>query len=837
MAAPRIPAVLPADLKSIKCWLVWRLTQIAGEKKPRKVPFYTNGSPRSGDQGTEPDRAQLVSFDEAAATCRKGRYSGVGMAVLPEWGIVALDFDNVVQDGVVDARVLAVVAGTYAEISPSGTGVRAFMRGSLASKKDIKEERSRVKGADFYPVEFFGHNGFVTVTGDVLPECSMWGHDTVLADLTPAALKLYEQRFGTPNAVVTTGGGSDDLSWLMAVTPKLGLTLEQVKQALDALVNDFDYDGWVKVGMAVHHETDGSEEGFELWDAWGQKSSTYTTEKYGRERWRSFGRNTSSAPTTFRHVLSLVKDVVKIESEQQVEDRYQATAGWRNSISEAADERTLRETICPAISQDARLGDVEREALAHLLRDTLKKKGCVIAIGQARNLIAPPKVVREQTDADMPLWAMGWCYVGTHDKFFLHDSNEWLTTQGFNAKFNREMPRREDGQIIKSASWYALEDLEIEHVNRAVYIPWGGDLFDLNGERCVNLYRPSSVPKETATLSAKGQEAVAVVKRHLSLALGGRADLMELVLAWMAHNVQKPGIKIRWSLLFKGIPGDGKSTIGTLLKAVMGEPNVKNISPEALASDFTSWGEGAAVGLFEEVRIVGENRYNIFNSIKPYITNDSVPILRKGKDEYEIVNVTNYMGFTNYSDALPLDDNDRRWLIVFLPFASTEELAAAVSASFTSLDAYFKHLNAVIRFYRTELRRWFLDYAIPGTFNPDGNAPMTVEKQSMIAMSMSDDEAAVREVLEAGVEGVGRNVLVTSCLVNALAMSDEAINLSAGAIRKVLNRIGFVKAPKMRWRGTVENVWVRGSLNQPTENLRRMLDATLQKTADCSDLF
>lgn len=70
---------------------------------------------------------------------------------------------------------------------------------------------------------------------------------------------------------------------------------------LAALIARFDpdcgYDEWLRVGMAIHHETGGDDEGLDLWDAWSQKAA----EKYkGRSdlefHWRSFG--SSDTPVT-----------------------------------------------------------------------------------------------------------------------------------------------------------------------------------------------------------------------------------------------------------------------------------------------------------------------------------------------------------------------------------------------------------------------------------------------------------------------------------------------------------------------------------------------------------
>ena len=65
---PRVPHALPPDIAVLKAFNVWRLVYKdappgkAKPKKPSKVPFYANGTPRGGDQGSEADRAQLPLY-------------------------------------------------------------------------------------------------------------------------------------------------------------------------------------------------------------------------------------------------------------------------------------------------------------------------------------------------------------------------------------------------------------------------------------------------------------------------------------------------------------------------------------------------------------------------------------------------------------------------------------------------------------------------------------------------------------------------------------------------------------------------------------------------------
>lgn len=282
----------PDVLRALPGWLVWRYEHHEGEPKPRKTPYYTSGGKRWGVHGRPEDRQQLTTFDAARSVAARRNMDGVGFCPMPEWGITALDFDACVVAGGVDATVERVVAGTYAEFSPSGNGVRAFVRGSLVGNR--KSNRGQAIG-----FETFHSNGFVTFTGNVLPITELTDAVNTVAPAGPELLALCQDRFGRTEPSEPVQGASD--------VPPLGLSLEQLRDALDVLPRDFHYDDWLAVGMGLHHETGGSEEGFALWDQWSSTSSKYTGPEYGRTKWDSFGRG-GHRPTTVHKLVRLAID-------------------------------------------------------------------------------------------------------------------------------------------------------------------------------------------------------------------------------------------------------------------------------------------------------------------------------------------------------------------------------------------------------------------------------------------------------------------------------------------------------------------------------------------------
>lgn len=777
---------IPEPLRSARAWLVWRLIQKDGQKKPSKIPFYTSGEPRSA-QGTDGDRAALVSFDEARAACQAGGYSGVGFATLSEFGVVALDFDAVIENGIVDPRVLDVVAGSYAEISPSDTGIRAFFTGSLPSRKDTKGSPS---------IEVFGDTGFVTVTGKVLPGHELFGWSDVVAPVTPAVLALYEERFGQ----VEARSAAHDL---MAIVPTLGWSLDEARAVIMDCDPSADRDHWVKALAALHHELNGSEEGLQLADEWSARGASYSGLSDVEGRWRSFGKR-SAAPITGRWLL-------KWQSECTVHQRYQRVAQWKDRIASAADEFTLREKVCAEIQRDV-LGDLERESLAQALVERFKLMGTKFPIGQCRKMLEPARV-----ESAAPEWIAPWVYVTDEDNFFRQDSDEWLSMQSFNAKFNRLVGEG------NTASWVALDELGLKTVTRGMYVPWAGALFTIEGVECVNTYRPSSTPKRSMFISEPGQRAIDLVRAHISLICGGRREVVTQVESWMAFCVQNPGVKVRFAPLIKGVEGDGKSLIGQVMSVVMGYPNVKQISPTVLGTDFSDWAHGACIGVLEEIKLTGHNKYDILNKLKPFITNDMVPVHPKGGAERNVHNTMNYIAFTNHSDALPLGDTDRRWMVIFTPYNSLAELQAAVGDT----GAYFDALHAAIQTHASELREFFLAYTVSAAFKPNGSAPMTDEKARMVAMSASPEEEAVLDVLEAGGVGISASVLSSSCVTSMLETA-----VMTTTVNRVFVRLGWTRLPKkIKWRGKAHIVWTKGVV----ENVRLALDKTCEN--EQVDLF
>ena len=154
-----IEANIPKDLEAISQWVCWE-PKLRGDKWA-KVPVQAL-QPGNKASTTNPDT--WTTFDIAARVARESNEKlGIGFVLTPECGCVGIDLDKCISsiDGWFDDWVIPVICqmDSYTEYSPSGLGLKAFVRG-------VKPGKNSKRGN----VEMYSHSRFFTVTGRPLLE-------------------------------------------------------------------------------------------------------------------------------------------------------------------------------------------------------------------------------------------------------------------------------------------------------------------------------------------------------------------------------------------------------------------------------------------------------------------------------------------------------------------------------------------------------------------------------------------------------------------------------------------------------------------------------------------
>src|SRR5271157_5120235 len=145
---------IPEELRARRQWVGWKLQfEDGGKANKRPVDAVT------GHYCSTTDPARTCSFEQAVAAVKNWNLMGVGFVFTKDDPYVGVDLDACrdARTGELQQWAQHVVDqfDTYAEISPSGTGIKMIARGKLPGEGNRR-------GC----VEMYEHARFFTITGN-----------------------------------------------------------------------------------------------------------------------------------------------------------------------------------------------------------------------------------------------------------------------------------------------------------------------------------------------------------------------------------------------------------------------------------------------------------------------------------------------------------------------------------------------------------------------------------------------------------------------------------------------------------------------------------------------
>ncbi|MEY4531808.1 MAG: hypothetical protein RLZZ156_2529, partial [Deinococcota bacterium] len=126
---------IPNELKQLNRWVVWKLTP-RQNGKPTKIPFVAT-NPKIKASINDP--TTWATYNEAGDSYNSGGFSGIGFVLVATDDICGIDIDNCRDPGTGNLTETATnclkTAQSYSEVSPSGTGIRILLRGTLSGTR------------------------------------------------------------------------------------------------------------------------------------------------------------------------------------------------------------------------------------------------------------------------------------------------------------------------------------------------------------------------------------------------------------------------------------------------------------------------------------------------------------------------------------------------------------------------------------------------------------------------------------------------------------------------------------------------------------------------------
>lgn len=200
------------------------------------------------------------------------------------------------------------------------------------------------------------------------------------------------------------------------------------------------------------------------------------------------------------------------------------------------------------------------------------------------------------------------------------------------------------------------------------------------------------------------------------------------LLRWLAYPLQHPGAKMASAVIMHGPQGTGKSTFFQAYAKIYGD-YATILNQRGLEDKFNSdWADNKLFILAEEV-VTRAEMWHIKNELKELVTGDWIRINPKNVAAYKQRNHINGCFLSNEGQPLPLENDDRRHLVVWTP---PERESSFYDAVFAEIDA-----GGVEALYHYLLN---LDLA---DFHPKKRPPHTTAKAELIEVSKPSERRFV----------------------------------------------------------------------------------------------
>ena len=732
--------------------------------------------------------------------------------------VLTLDYDNFPATTNLDEIEFALEMA----LDCSFVAYSTFRHTPEAPRIRVMAPFSRVVSADEYPLIVDAIANLVGLEG--MDSCSkVIGQIMFLAsnhtDVAPWSMSAGSGTLDVDALGIDFGGitrtqddSSDifDLDLAFASQP-LDLSDGDVAQLLENYPAEIlDYEDWAKVGMALAHQYECLEAGYNIWVAWSKLDTERFKQREMRTKWRSFGGRTN--PIT---MASIIKSAGGLPG----------GALAIGATSTAA--KTLRDeaqAVCDMPSYSAfkkRVVSLSTAQLPQDIRSVLAAevhkafgKGEGMGLRDIKTAFNPPKNARPVGGEmeNTPDWLAPWIYYELDNEFVSTAQPEYrINSRAFDAKFSR---MSEAVSAEMPASIFAISRCEVPTVSRLYFMPDTEEMItERDGLTVLNTYRRGGVTPCEA-LDDEGQEAVDLFLAHIKNTFSDERE-QTIMLDWMAHVYVNAGQRVNWAMLIWGVEGNGKTIFFNILQRLIGRINTKDISPSAINSQYNDWAAGGIVGCVEEIRIAGSNKWQILDSMKPAISNDTLAIHPKGKAMFgNAPNHCSYMMTTNHSDAVPMSQNDRRFCVLFSRQEDKEALFNQHGGE-AETGAYFKKLFGLVVNKRSDaIARFLLDYKISDDFDYKGRAPKTYGLEQMREANISEDVASIRALMEDHPSVVLNDKIICVTELKAVAtLHGEWEIPTTKALGRLLRDEGFFPVASKWWRvkGVKHYVWTRKS--------------------------
>lgn len=587
-------------------------------------------------------------------------------------------------------------------------------------------------------------------------------------------------------------GEADDDDWAaMSTVTKWDGTYDELRDIVMKYPDPENYENWIRVMAALQVSCRDQDEAKEIARDWSMQANNYDESEF-EYKWEKGFTHDAQTLVTIGTIIKTVHEIEEKEAREQVSEFTEAF----NEVTTMADWKAWADDF-----RKLRVFGIERQPTI----DAAKKAYKRLNESALTNKAVKEYLSFDFSRADTPNWLKEYVFAQAQDAFVSRKTGVLLSKGAFDSSHGRDLGDVEGGLPPNK---FATDVVKIPIIHDVMYYPemhggmqetkWtqkegllGPEFFyDDAGLIRLNTFSPESIPKAAEKLSNLDKKATSIVQ-DLFVVLFPNTKERNYVMDWLAHIVQHPTKRINYSLLIRGAHGSGKSTIGVLMREMLGAQNIGYVSNSVMNGRFTDWAEGHILKIVEEVYDKGD-RYSAVDKQKEFISNDRFQVEGKGVKPRDVVNTSSKLMFTNHINALPLDENQRRYLVVSTQAENHMDMDR-VYGSAKEREKFFSNVYRAIENHGPAIKKWFMDWEISPGFNHKGHAPQDTRAFQVMMEASSDGvgEMLATMIRENETLGVCKDIIFSPALKDAFMEMPDVEMPKTNRLKNLLLDLGF----------------------------------------------
>ena len=412
----------------------------------------------------------------------------------------------------------------------------------------------------------------------------------------------------------------------------------EIKNILEVLPDSsFEYEQWIKIGMAIHNVTEGDNVGFALFVDWSKKDGDNFDLDMIKTQWKYLDKQKNNG----KNKVGMTTLKKLYEKYKPIDFNCSLEFVFAQCVNKAYEKRFAQ---CQ--------GDEEQEKM--VLYKNFYGMGTKKILEEMNNRLIFVKETgdyiildKQEIHKDGIVTIRDCWYLKSPTKAKDHFNKEKFS-------FNPKTDNDKDESIFVDPFKLWCEWFEHREV-RAI----GFDPSDKPRKDIFNLWRGYNVSKEVADAydEKQAQPILDIIKE---IWCNNDEDSYEYVLNYFAHIIQKPEQKSGVLLALKSKQGGCKGIIIRKLEEIIGDDHyVQNCNADNLFGNFNGQLEGKVLVNLDEAFWGGDKKME--GVMKNKITEGKQTINKKNKEAYTIDCYANYIISTNNDWFAGTTEDDRRY--------------------------------------------------------------------------------------------------------------------------------------------------------------------------------